>query len=103
MFLKLVLDKNVDSELNQKKTELNSKKLEAELWENLAVYMNTEVAYTLKRLLPGDFKAIYVGEEQNIEDLLAQFKPNPFSEEFECVPNYKKGGIFITENILYSW
>lgn len=89
--------------MNQKQRDLNSKKLEAELWENLAVYMNSEVGYTLKRLLPGDLKTLYVGQEQNIEDLLVQLKPNPFNDEFECVPNVNKGGIYITENILYSW
>lgn len=89
--------------MNQKQRELNSKKLEADLWENLALYMNSEVGYTIKRLLPGDLKTLYVGEEQSIEDLLAQFKPNPFNDELECVPNVNKGGIYITENILYSW
>lgn len=89
--------------MNQKQRDSNSKKLEAELWENLALYMNSEVAYTIKRLLPGDLKTLYVGEQQNIEDLLAQFKPNPFDSQFECVRNENKGGIYITDNILYSW
>lgn len=97
------MEKNVESELNSKTRELNSKKLETELWENLALYMNSEVGYTIKRLLPGDLKTLYVGEDQNTDELLAQFKPNPFGEEFECVPSLNKGGIHITENILYSW
>lgn len=34
----------------------SSNKLEKELWHNLAAYMNSEIPYTLKRLLPADLK-----------------------------------------------
>lgn len=37
------------------------------------------------------------------DELFAQFKPNPFASDFECTQNDVKGGIFITENILYGW
>jgi ATP-dependent RNA helicase DHX34 len=52
------LNMNVDDELGKVKTEKTSEELEYELWQNLAMYMNTELCYTLKRLLPGDMKVI---------------------------------------------
>lgn len=39
---------------------------------------------------------------EDYSELLSQFKPNPFSDEFECAPNDVKGGVYITENILYA-
>lgn len=46
----------------------------------------------------------YVGyAEEEAADLLSQFDPNPFADDFVCVPCTKKGGIFITENILFAW
>lgn len=47
---------------------------------------------------------MYVGpSEDEAADLLSQFEPNPFAIDFVCVPCTKKGGIFITENILFGW
>lgn len=39
---------------------------------------------------------------ENYDELLSQFNPNPFADEFECTPNDVKGGIYITENILFA-
>lgn len=50
------LAKSVESELAIEKREADSKILENELWANLAVYMNSEILYTIKRLLPADLK-----------------------------------------------
>lgn len=47
---------------------------------------------------------LYVGfAEEEATDLLTQFDSNPFADDFNCVPCMKKGGIYITENILYAW
>lgn len=54
------LDKSVESELASEKREIDSKRLENELWSNLAAYMNSEILYTIKRLLPADLKVIFV-------------------------------------------
>lgn len=51
-----IMQRNADSELTAQKRVAETKKLEVELWENLANYMNSEVAYTIKRLLPADLK-----------------------------------------------
>lgn len=50
------LNKTVESELATDKREAENKKLENELWSNLAAYMNSEILYTIKRLLPADLK-----------------------------------------------
>jgi ATP-dependent RNA helicase DHX34 len=78
----------------------NTEELEYELWQNLANYMNTEVCYTVKRLLPADMKTIYVGPFENVDLIL---DPNPFADDFQCLANSSKGGVYITENIIYGW
>lgn len=44
-------------------------------------------------------QTLYSG--QTSADILLD--PNPFADDFECVANTKKGGVFITENICYNW
>lgn len=53
------LNKSVESELATEKRDIDCKQLENELWTNLAAYMNSELLYTIKRLLPADLKVIY--------------------------------------------
>lgn len=53
------MEKSVESELSAKTREEESKQLENELWSNLAAFMNSEVLYTIKRLLPADLKVIF--------------------------------------------
>ncbi|XP_031621594.1 probable ATP-dependent RNA helicase DHX34 [Contarinia nasturtii] len=96
------MTKSVESELATDKRQVESKKLENELWSNLATFMNSEILYTIKRLLPADLKTLYVGPMDDYSELLSQFKPNPFADDFECTPNDVKGGIQITDNILYA-
>lgn len=50
------MTQNADNELNSVKRNAENRQLEADLWQNLAIYMNSEVPYTIKRLLPGDLK-----------------------------------------------
>lgn len=50
------MKKSVESELTTEKRETDSRKLENELWSNLATFMNSEILYTVKRLLPADLK-----------------------------------------------
>lgn len=50
------LDKSVESTLATEKREIDSKELEYELWSSLAAYINSEILYTVKRLLPADLK-----------------------------------------------
>lgn len=47
---------NVENASSKKKTSSNQ--LERDLWHNLAAYMNSEIPYTIKRLLPADLKVL---------------------------------------------
>lgn len=47
---------NIESKLTTEQRATDSKQLENELWTNLAAYMNSEILYTCKRLLPADLK-----------------------------------------------
>lgn len=62
--------------------------------------MCCEVYYTLKRLLPGDLKVLYHGPDGEAQ---ANLDPNPFEEGFECHPHEKKGGVYVTDNVVYNW
>lgn len=42
------------------KSDENCRELEMELWQNLATFMNSEIVYTIKRLLPADLKVIEI-------------------------------------------
>lgn len=42
------------------KSDENCRELEMELWQNLATFMNCEIVYTVKRLLPADLKVIEI-------------------------------------------
>lgn len=46
---------NVENALT-KGQKASSNQLEKELWHSLAAYMNSEIPYTIKRLLPADLK-----------------------------------------------
>lgn len=48
--------KSIESELATEKHATDTKQLENDLWTNLAAYMNSEILYTVKRLLPADLK-----------------------------------------------
>lgn len=61
--------------------------------------MTSQVYYTIKRLLPGDLKVLYSGPE----DAHPIVDPNPFGQGFECRAHEKKGGVYVTDNIVYNW
>lgn len=88
----------IESNTTKRDKEKSIERMEYELWENLANFMNTEVPYTLKRLLPADLKSLYVGPDENNEVIL----PNPFLENFVSIPNAIKGGVYLTENITFG-
>ncbi|KAI8434126.1 hypothetical protein MSG28_012256 [Choristoneura fumiferana] len=90
-------NKSVESEL-KKEPKLNYEQLQHDLSCDISSYMNSEVYYTIKRLLPGDLKVLYCGAD----DPHPNIEPNPFEEGFECHVNEKKGGVYVTDNIVYN-
>lgn len=94
---KLVAQKLADTDIEGSTKGNNFEALE----RDLANFMNCEVFYTIKRLLPADLKDLYKGlVNESYESLLLD--PNPFAEDFTCVQNDVKGGVFVTENITYG-
>lgn len=74
--------------------------IEQELWLNLANYMNSEVYYTIKRLLPADLKDLYVGHDD--EEKMPQ-TVSVFIKDYVCRPNPVKGGWLVTDNVTFNW
>ncbi|XP_055541784.1 probable ATP-dependent RNA helicase DHX34 [Wyeomyia smithii] len=94
-----VLTVTADEELTKSQREKSIEQMNYELWHDLAQFMNTEVCYTIKRLLPADVKTLYKGSSI-VEPL--DLDPNPFAEDFVPIANDVKGGMYITENIVYA-
>ncbi|CAF4825543.1 unnamed protein product [Pieris macdunnoughi] len=89
-------NKSVESELEKNKPKLSYDEIQYELSKDFSSYLNSDVCYTIKRLLPADLKALYNCEEQPNVD------PNPFDLEFKCRPHDKKGGVYITDNVVFN-
>lgn len=76
-------------------------KLERELWDDLTLFMNSNAYYTIKRLLTADLKGLFRGKSPEDEDPVA-LEPNPFAETKESYVNGERGGIYVTDNIIYG-
>lgn len=50
------MDIKVEGETTSTKNKLETEELEYQLWHELSQFMNTEICYTLKRLLTADLK-----------------------------------------------
>ncbi|XP_053693938.1 probable ATP-dependent RNA helicase DHX34 isoform X2 [Sabethes cyaneus] len=94
-----VLTVTADEELTKSQREKSIEQMNSELWHDLAQFMNTEVCYTIKRLLPADVKTMYKGPAVTEP---VDLDPNPFAEDFVPIQNDVKGGMHITENIIYG-
>ncbi|KAL0277553.1 UNVERIFIED_CONTAM: hypothetical protein PYX00_004798 [Menopon gallinae] len=66
------------------------------LTEELLAFMNTDIIYAMKRLLPADLKYLY----SEIKDF--EMKENFFDPDFELKENPKKGGVFVTDYLTYN-
>jgi ATP-dependent RNA helicase DHX34 len=93
----------VTQKLTESQIEHASKSREFESLErDLASFMNCQIIYTLKRLLPADLKTLYKGtRDEDYEALMLD--PNPFAPNFTCVQNDVKGGVFVSPNITFGW
>ncbi|XP_059056112.1 probable ATP-dependent RNA helicase DHX34 [Achroia grisella] len=91
-------NKSVENELQKQNSKLPYEELQHQLSCDISSYMTSDVYYTIKRLMPGDLKVIYCGADE----AHANVDPNPFEEGFECHPHEKKGGVYVTDNIVYN-
>ncbi|CAH0725008.1 unnamed protein product, partial [Brenthis ino] len=90
-------NKSVETEL-RKTNKQPYDELQHDLSNDLSSYINSDVCYTIKRLLPGDLKVLYVGSDE----VHPNIDPNPFEEGLECRAHEKKGGVYVTDNIVYN-
>uniref|UniRef100_A0A1I8NLN9 ATP-dependent RNA helicase DHX34 n=1 Tax=Stomoxys calcitrans TaxID=35570 RepID=A0A1I8NLN9_STOCA len=98
---KLLMNKLTDLEqsVENQKAKPENKYLEDDLWHDLIKLMSLNVAYTIKRLLPADLKNLYTHKPlENIHNC----KRNPFANDFTLTPNTEKGGVNISENVVYN-
>ncbi|CAH2087005.1 unnamed protein product [Euphydryas editha] len=92
-------NKSVESELKKSnQTKTSYEELQYELSCDISSYINSDIYYTIKRCLPGDLKVMYVGPDE----VHPTIDPNPFEQGFECRPHEKKGGVYVTDNIVFN-
>ncbi|XP_049871355.1 probable ATP-dependent RNA helicase DHX34 [Pectinophora gossypiella] len=91
-------NKSVEAELQKNQPRESYEELQHDLSCDISAYMSAEVYYTIKRLLPGDLKVLYYGADETHPSI----DPNPFEEKFECRPHDKKGGVYVTDNVVYN-
>lgn len=71
--------------------------------EDLVKFINTQVSYNIKRLLPADLKEIYTRESDFLEtETTDGTDKNPFNESFAITRNHELGGVNVTENVVYD-
>ncbi|XP_053681351.1 probable ATP-dependent RNA helicase DHX34 [Anopheles nili] len=95
----------VDGELTKPERNVSIEQMNQELWSSLAQFMNTELCYTIKKLLPADLKSLYKGPQLEVEgdeQCMELPIPNPFAEDFQPLYNETKGGVHLTENLTYG-
>jgi len=72
--------------------------LEAKLSRGLVEFVHNTTVFSIKRLLPGDLKVLYVGAGRNMETLEA----NPLGEDFKPTPHLTKGGMRLSVNVTHN-
>jgi hypothetical protein len=91
--------------------EKRLKRMQRDLHYDLIAFTQTQVLYSIKRLLAADLKVIYRGVEEddaNVEEGKEEKKPtvnevNPFWPEFVAVVHPRKGGLQMADFLVYGW
>lgn len=78
--------------------ELNADKIFT-FKKDLISFMNTEVNYNIKRLLPADLKTIFVFHS---DEIFGELFKNPFDDDFKPISNNTIGGLNVTEYAIYN-
>lgn len=87
----------LESKLNDPSREVNKKEI-FNFIDDLVNFVNTDVCYNIKRLLPADLKEIYTREPGGV----STNERNPFEESFKITQNQELGGVRVTENFTYG-
>lgn len=97
---RLLYDKLDDLKSKQESPSHSSDDRSSALWQDLVDYMALDVAYAIRRLLPADIKRLYIHQAPSAR--LAELKENPFAVDFPMTPNEEKGGLNVSEHVVYS-
>ncbi|KAJ3652749.1 hypothetical protein Zmor_018686 [Zophobas morio] len=89
--------RELESKLDDPSKDINKKEIFYFI-DDLVSFMNTEVSYNVKRLLPADLKQIYNENPGGVPE----HEKNPFDESFKISPNTELGGVHVTENLTYG-
>ncbi|KAH8373855.1 hypothetical protein KR200_009977 [Drosophila serrata] len=90
-------------ELNDKReapSEVNSQS--STLWHDLLDFMALDVAYAIRRLLPADLKRLYSHQAPPAATRLMELQANPFAPDYAISPNEEKGGLNVSEHVVYG-
>ncbi|EFA04971.1 probable ATP-dependent RNA helicase DHX34 [Tribolium castaneum] len=87
----------LESKLKDPSRDFNKKEIFYFI-DDLVNFVNTDVNYNIKRLLPADLKEIYTGEPGGV----GVNEKNPFEESFKIMQNNELGGVQMTENFTYG-
>uniref|UniRef100_A0A1B6D6A9 RNA helicase n=1 Tax=Clastoptera arizonana TaxID=38151 RepID=A0A1B6D6A9_9HEMI len=79
--------------------EKESATTEKSLTQELISLMNSQINYSLRRLVAGHLKTIYLGPE-NSENIFTG--TNPFCPEFKIKANERLGGIYLTPYMTFN-
>ncbi|XP_037725978.1 probable ATP-dependent RNA helicase DHX34 [Drosophila subpulchrella] len=85
---------------NKQETSPGASDGSSTLWHELLDFMALDVAYAIKRLLPADIKRLYSHEAPSTR--LMELKENPFARDYPMTANDEKGGLNVSEHVVYS-
>ena len=104
--LMLRLDPNRPlKEKDVQKLEQKMKRMQRDLHYDLIAFTQTQILYTVKRLLAADLKVIYRGHTLESENPNEEMRNeiNPFWPEFQTVAHPRKGGLQMADFLVYGW
>lgn len=90
---------NVQVQKKLKNEELSDEEI-FNFKKDLINFMNTEICYNIKRLLPADLKTIFTYSSITLEETENRFQ-NPFDEDY-TMKNNKIGGLNVTDYVIYD-
>lgn len=101
LFQSISLRKKWISQLEKKlrNDELNDEAI-FNLKKDVINFMNTEISYNIKRLLPADLKTIFSNNADF--EILKHCIKNPFDRDFNITVNNKYGGLNVTDYVIYN-
>ena len=85
--------------------KINTRKLERLLKKKLSEFLDSNVLYSLRRVLPAELNTTYVKQfaaesQLDANDVLVR---SLVGSSDSCEPNERKGGFKITRYLTYNW